>query len=158
MIHLNEHLRETPMFWLDPIFQETYVSPTLGDYLRNKEDIKVTKKILPPACIFYNLAIVKFPSVVFSFDEEDPDRAYISDLNDSLEVSIATGGRGLTSFDRDKLEDKIRLHKAEIFHKKGEIPRLWDFDLRGPSSKDLGKNPKKENVPYQDLKQAYQQI
>jgi len=44
MLHLNEHLKNSPFFLMDLLIPEVYSCPTIKDFNSNNGDIKPTKK------------------------------------------------------------------------------------------------------------------
>ena len=83
MIHLNEHIRNSPGFLLDLFLQETYHARNIADFLKNKETIKPTGMTLPPGILYLGSALVKFPIAVF--EKVDYNFGRLSDSTGSLD-------------------------------------------------------------------------
>jgi len=104
------------------------------------EILNPQKKIIPFGVFFYNLALIHFASVSFNFIDEKKDKGYLSDLNDSLEVSLIGGIKGLGRKEIESLENGMRLYSPVIAFKP-ENKDVWlnNYKTEGPPVLDKGK-------------------
>lgn len=135
MIHLNRHLRESPLFYLDWIFWENYSAQSIDDFLRHKEEIQPTRKLLPLGVFWYGLAVIEFPSV--TYEPLDQNKGLLVDLTSSLEVGLRYQGytQGLSDEGREGLRDGMRLYNPWIYYKpKDQLVWLAHYETEGPAA------------------------
>lgn len=148
MHHLNDKIYEGiagPIWRLAELFlPEQYEAVSIGDFLRHRDEIQVTKKIIPAGVMFYGCAIVHFRNaVVLSRDRtKSTGPYYLSDLSHSIEVSslcdpitqeirwFRTTSRLALALEREK---SLRLYEVSVsYTPKTREVRLIDWKSDHP--------------------------
>jgi len=143
MIHLNEILKNSPFFILESFIPEFYNAFSITDFLRNCQQIKFTRKILPLGCFFNGSAFIKFDKKLI-YNKLNWKRGTISDLSAFIEVDVYKK-------DREKLKEGIKLYEPSIqFCKSGSI-YLVSYKLQGPPANELEFNRDNNLFNYKKL-------
>ena len=135
MLHINAKIRKTPFFLVDLFTPELYAATTIDDFLRCREDIKPTKKILPPAIEFYGQAIVGFDSFVYR--RLSWDTVELSDLTAYLLVSLERFHKYYPER-LSKLKDGMKLYEPYLVYdpKKQSLWLTSLYKTHGPAVRD----------------------
>ena len=115
MIHVNKALRNSQYFLNELFLPEIYSAATIEDFLRNKSEIKPTKKILPWGCLVNGGVIVMFETSVM-YNPINSTKGVLNDLTASLEVSLMRRFNGFSWI----IEDEKRLYTPHIYFKPDE--------------------------------------
>ncbi len=125
MIHLNEEIRTG--FYKFPSWQkigllfipEIYIPTTIDDFVRNAENIKLTRKIFPPGYFFNDKAVIIFNNVAYR--RTGKEWCEIEDMNNALEAKIL-----MPDSEINEIYDGARLDSAYIaFSPKSKKSLLW---------------------------------
>ena len=147
MIHVNEKLKDVGRIWEELIFPEAYISQTVEDFLRNKDCILPTKKVLPPAVFYYGAAAIFFPVLNFKFDKSFKDGGILYDTTNLLNVNLKKDFLGFKHYLLDKehlnsLRDGLEIYQVCVdFEPKSNLATLMSFS-RGPKSKKTSREPR----------------
>lgn len=129
MLHLNDEilkefykspsLLKMPGLIMQLLYPECYVSTTIDDFVSNVDDIKLTRKILPPGILYNNMAIISFNDV--RYRRTGKRWCEIEDMNYTLKAKILMEDK-----DIDELSDGTVLEEAYmLFTPYNKSSLLW---------------------------------
>jgi hypothetical protein len=139
MIHLNSEMRKSPILFLaEAVMPETYTATTVDDFLREKDEVKATRRILPLGVYFNGNAIISFPSVSYKIVSHVRGILYkgiIYDLTASLDVELDP--RFMEQELKDNLNNGMRLYNARVRYDLSDAALyLFYYEPSGPPISD----------------------
>jgi len=144
MIHFNTHLKNSTLFLVERILPEVYQCTTIRDFKDNADQIRPTRKILPVGIFYNGRAFVYLTSALFRFSEDSEKKGFLTDLTDSLEVTVRKVGDwkfGLCREEFENLENGMKLYRPHILYR----PRDGEMVLLGytPQGPPVGEESRK---------------
>ena len=139
MFHVNEYAQKVGginglMFSFLPEF---YAATSIRDFLDNKDEMKLTDSLLPPAVLLRKGALIKFPWLNFEYLHSSSMRVKVSDLQGELDVDFLNGrlfldnGFEIPYTEKKRICQPVLMYRQKKYHK--EL-RLLDFKLHGPEA------------------------
>ncbi len=145
MIDYNQALKRMPGVLgligrgLELPLPQFYFATTFADFIQNREEIKPTRKVLPPACLVNGASFISIKSSVV-YSPKNDRYGTLADLTHSADVRVDS----LPPILRDRLEDGKRLHSPLIAYiPRGESILLLAYQDGPPKSQ---RAPREEKV------------
>lgn len=144
MIYLNEMAKKHGVFWLwELVLPEMYNATTLTDFVKNRGELKPTKKILPFGSFFNGSCLVFIGSrVTYSNVSETVGR--VSDMGSTVDLTFGKDVPRAISINKDRrasLRDGQSLYDSFICYRPSDgLTCLFNYKENGPLERVKGRN------------------